>query len=127
MVYKELVALKVVQVVVEQQPLVQLNLVLLEDPVQEDTLEGLVVQEHLMILQGQLSQLLEVVVELLADIIHPLTQVEQVEQVVVELVDLDVVVVEVVWQEQQEQLTLVVEVVEVLMEDQQVQEVQELL
>ena len=103
MVYKELVVLKVVQVVEEQQLLVQLNLVLLEDPQLEDTLVEQEVQVNPMILQDQLSQLLEVVVE---------------------LVDLDVVVVEVVWQEQLEQSILVGAVVEVLMEDQQVQEVQ---
>ena len=122
MVYKELVVLKVVQVVEEQQLLVQLNLVLLEDPQLEDTLVEQEVQVHPMILQDQLSQLLEVVVELLADIMVELKV--QVVLVVVELVDLDVVVVEVVWQEQLEQSILVVAVVEVLMEEQLVQEVQ---
>ena len=116
MVYKELVVLKVVQVVVEQQLRVQLNLVLLEDLVQEDFLVEQEVQEHPMILQDQLSQLLEVVVELLVDIMVDL--LDLVELVEVELVEIEVQLL----QEQREQLTLVVVEVEVLMEEQQVLE-----
>ncbi len=72
----------------------QMFLVLMEDLVQEGTLEELAEQVHLMILQDQLSQLLEVVVEVLVDIMVDLK--EQVELVVVELVELDAVVVEAV-------------------------------